>query len=290
MSSVVFFKDSSKRYSDLLTKDFGADENKFKFTGKSGDVTFEATLLNKGESSTGTFAPKYEYKAWKATFSGEVNTKKESKVEVSFKDPFPGLKATVTAQLGDKSSVGTGAIEYKKDLAAVTASADFGNTDGSNLKASANLQVWKSLSVGGSVHYLHGEKSVVKEIKAAATWNTDEYDVGAFGAVTNKNGAEKTEIGVNYFHKINSDLVVGTEVALDPNSSDKKDTRMVFGTQYRVDDSTTVKAKVDVTGKVGLSYIQKFTKSSSFTLSASIDTNHFSNQNTSRFGVSVNLE
>lgn len=290
MTSVVFFKDASKRYSDLLTKDFAADENKVKFTGKSGDVTFEATLSSKGDSNTGTFAPKFEHKPYNATFSAEVNTKKNYKFEVAVKDPFPGSKVTVTSQVGDKGHVATAALELKKDLAAVTVSGDFGDSNGTNIKASANLNVYKQLSLGGSAHYLLPSGSAVggvKELKGAATYATAEYDVSAY--LLNK--GEKNEVGVNYFHKINSDLLVGTEIALDPqNTEAKKDTRMVFGAQYKVDENATVKAKVDVTGKVGLTYLQKISKASQLALSAAIDTNHFSNKNTSQFGFSVTLE
>jgi len=285
--SVVFFKDSSKRYSDLISKEFAADENKFKFTGKSGDMTFEATLSSKGEATTGTLAPKYEYKPYKATFSGAVNTKKDYKFEVSVKDPFPGAKLTLTSQVGDKGHVATAALEFKKDLAAVTLSGDFGNSNGSNIKASTNLNVWKQLSLGGSAHYLHGTSGGVKEVKGAVTWATDDYDVSA--SLSTK--GDKNEIGVNYFHKVNSNLSVGTEITLDPQNTDaKKDTRMSFGAQYRLDENATVKAKVDVTGKIGLSYLQKLNKASSLGLAAIIDSNHFSNKNTTQFGFSVTLE
>jgi len=291
MSSVVFYKDISKRKGDLLTKEFGYDENKFKFLGKSGDVSFETTLTTKGESTVATFAPKYEYKPWKATFSGEVNTKKDYKGEVSIKDPLPGLKVTLTDAVNEKGLLGTVAVEYTKDLAAVTASADLGSEEGNNFKGSANLNVWKSLNFGGSVHYLLGKSSKVKEIKATAAWNTPEFDIAATGTVKSGNDGDKTELAVGYFHKVNDTLSVATELTLDPNNSDsKKDTKLTFGTQYKLDENATVKAKVDVSGKVGLSYIQKFSKTNSFTLAANIDTNYFSNKNTAQFGFAVNLE
>jgi len=291
MTSVVFFKDVSKRYSDLSSKEFGYDENKLKFTGKSGDVTFEATISNKADTTTGTFSEKYEYKPWNSTFTAEVNTKKEFKGEVSLKEQLPGLKATATTAVNEKGATTTAAVEYKRDQAAVTGSVDIGDAKGSNIKASATLGVWKNLLFGGSVHYVYGSKLAMKDVKMSAAWNTEEYDANLFGSIKAVENSEKTEVGVNYFHKVNSNLSVGTEITLDPHGTDpKKDTSMTFATQYKIDANATVKTKVDVTGKIGFSFNQKFNPNTSFTLAALIDTNHFSNKNSSQFGFSVNMD
>jgi len=185
----------------------------------------------------------------------------------------------------------TSAVEYTRDQAALTGSVDFGAEEGSNIKGSINLKVWKNLHVGGSVHYLQGKNSDVKNVQAGVAWNTDEFDVSVSGTVKKTKDGDATEIGVGYFHKVNSNLSVGTEVVLDPNSAaSKKDTKMTFGTQYKVDDNSTFKAKCDVSGKFGLSFTQKYNPNISWTVAANVDTNHFSNKNTSQFGFALNFE
>jgi hypothetical protein len=61
--------------------------------------TFETNFVQRKDGSIlGTLIPKYVYKPWGATFSAEINTKKEVKAEVSVADKItPGLKTTLTA-------------------------------------------------------------------------------------------------------------------------------------------------------------------------------------------------
>jgi hypothetical protein len=51
---------------------------------------------------------------------------------------------------------------------------------------------------------------------------------------------DKNELGGSYFHNVNSDLAVGTEVVFDTTNADSKP-KLTLGTQYKVNDDTTFK-------------------------------------------------
>jgi hypothetical protein len=52
---------------------------------------------------------------------------------------------------------------------------------------------------------------------------------------------------------------------------------------------TVLKGKFDTTGKLGLSYQQKFSKNSKLTISSTIDTNNIGAKNSSTLGFTLSL-
>lgn len=284
----ILFKDVNKRNSDLITKDFAADENKFKVVSKtSRDVSFETTLSSKADT-VGTFAPKFEYKPWNATFSGEFTTKRDGKAEVSVKDPFPGSKLTLTGQTKSGEAFATLAVEYKQDVAAATASVDYGKKDGQTVIATANLGLFNNFSLGGSLTSLFKTGKVdLKELKGVVAYATPEFDVGVYGTLKSEKDGDKLTVGANYFHKLNGDLSAGADVAFDPRSNDKPS--LSLAAQYKLDDASNVKGKVDTTGKIGLFYKSKVSPSTNVTFSAAFDSANFSNKASTQYGFSLTL-
>ena len=60
-----------------------------------------------------------------------------------------------------------------------------------------------------------------------------------------------------------------------------------FGTAYKLDKDTTVKAKVDDKGMLCASYKQKISALTTMTLAAEVDTVHLENNH--KFGLQLNI-
>lgn len=290
MSKPGLFKDLGKRVSDLLTKEFPTEEKKVEFKGATvNNVTVESTLTQKGDGSiVGTLTPSYKYKPYGATFTAEVNTKKEGKVETVFDNQLAdGLKLTVTGEARGKNNFATFATEYKHDYATLTASVDYGKPNGSLIKASTVFGS-QGFALGLSTEYLLGtaDASELKVFNTTVAYSKPDFDITAFGRLIS--AQEKNEIGATYYQNVNIDTSVGAEVVFDTAHTDSKP-KLTFGGQYKLHPDTVVKGKFDTNGILGLSYAQRFNKNSRFIVGASVDTNNLSGKSSSNIGFSVAL-
>jgi voltage-dependent anion channel protein 2 len=279
--------------SDLLTKEFPSEkqENKFAWKGQaSNDVTIETTFLRRADGSIlGSFAPKYRHKDWNTTFSADINTKKEVKAEVSVEDllSVDGLKTTLTGYSKANENSGTVAAEYKHELATVTASVDFGKAAGSTVKASGVVGS-QGVALGASTEYFFGGESELKDLTTVLSYGSTDFDITAFGRIQSLNDEDRNELGATYFHKINSEWQVGAEAVFEVANADSKP-KLTFASQYQLHNETTLKAKFDTAGRLGLSYQQKYNKNAKITIASTIDTNNLSGKNSSTLGFTLSL-
>jgi len=293
MSKQTLFKDIGKRTSDLFTKEFPSEkvENKIEWKGEAPkNVTIETNLLQRKDGSiVGTFTPKYKttWNGWLLSFLAELNTRKEFKEEVSFEGTnqnVDGLKTTVTAQSKDDENWGTLGVEYRQELYTIHASADYGKAKGSTVKGGFVVG-HQGFFLGANSEYFVGanDDSELKEVHTQVGYTTKEFDAIVFGRLDARGEEDKNEFGATYFHNLKPDLSVGTEITFDTANADSKP-KLTFGTQYKVHEDTSVKAKFDTLGKLGISFNQKYNKNTRFQLSATVDTNNLSAKNASNFG------
>jgi len=288
------FNDLSKRVTDLLTKEFPSEkqENKFAWKGQaSNEVTLETTFVQRKDGSIlGTLAPKYKHKEWNTTFSAEINTKKEVKAEVAVEDllKVEGLKTTLTGVAEGVDNFGTLGIEYKHEMATVTGSVDYGKASGSTVKGSAVIGT-QGIALGASAEYFVGGESELKQLTTVLSYSSQEFDFSGFGRIQSRDDVDKNELGVTYFHKINPDWQVGAEAIFETSNPDAKP-KLTFASQYQFNNDTILKGKFDTTGKLGLSYQQRYNRYAKVTLSSTIDTNNLGGKNSSTlgFGLSFN--
>ena len=97
-------------------------------------------------------------------------------------------------------------------------------------------------------------------------------------------GGAKT-MTCSYFHKVSGDMQLGVEIA---KPLAKPDVAIQFGTAYKLDKDTTVKAKVDSEGILCTSYKQKISALTTMTLAAQVDTVNLAD-NKHKFGLQLNL-
>jgi len=295
-----FFKDVGKRVNDLLTKEFPSDKKEQKVEWKS--VTYDGLKLDfsikteegrEGPKTSGTIRNEYFHRQVGANFVAELNTDREFKGEVSVADKFvKGAKGIFTVQSQRKDALdyfGTVALEYKHEYASATATAEYGRFTDNALKGSLVVGT-QGVSIGANAEYLRRETGVdLKEFKCAVTYASDEFDIVGYGKVNQtKSKQSNTELGASYYHKLNSDLAVGTEVKFDVTNPDKKPA-LAFGTAYRLQADSVLKARYDTEGKLGLSLAQQVNKTVKLLVSATVDTNSPSGKNGTNVGFNISL-
>jgi len=290
MSNQPLFKDLGKRASDLLTKEFPTEEKKFEWKGTTaGNVTVETNFIQKPDGSIiGTVTPSYKYTEYGVNFLAEVNTKKDIKLETSVENQFAdGLKLTLTGEAKGTATYATVSAEFKNPKATVSASVDYGKSAGSTLKASSVFGA-NGFALGLNAEYFMGttDNSELKLFNTTVAYNTKDFDATVFGRIIAEK--DKNEIGGTYYHNVNSDLAVGTEVVFDTANTEAKP-KLVFGSQYKLNSDSIVKGKFDTNGILGFSYGQKFNKNSKLTIGANIDTNNLSGKASSTLGFTITL-
>jgi len=292
---VEFFKNLSKRVSDLITKDFPSDkaENKIEWKGTTeNNVTLETSMTTKADgSSVGTITPKYKAKEYGTTLGLELNTKKEAKIEVSMEDYHAvGLKTTVTANYKPDDKFITVGGEYKHENGTVGGQVDYGKNAGIGLEGSAVVGA-QGFALGGSAVYLVGTNdNELKKLHSILSYSAPDFDISAFAKHTAPEGKteEKNIMGLNFFHKFTRDWAVGAEATFETIPPEATPT-LSFGTQYRLAEDTLLKARFDTDAKLGLSYQQKYNKNAKFTLSGTFDTKNLGAKNSGQFGFVVSL-
>jgi len=279
------FADLGKRLNDLLTKEFPSEkgENKLSWKGQPNrETTLETNIVQRKDGSIiGTFAPKYNHREWGTTFSAEINTRREVKVEAAAEDllSVDGLKTTATGYSKGAENYGEFGVEYKHEMATVTASVDYGKANGSTVKASAVIGA-QGIALGARTEYFFGGESELKDLTTVLSYASPEFDLTAFGRIQSVNDEDKNELGASYFHRINPDWQVGAEAVFETANTDAKP-KLTFGTQYALNPDSILKAKFDTAGRLGLSLQQKWNRNAKITIASTIDTNNLSGKNAS---------
>jgi len=292
MSNPPLFKDLSKRATDLLTKEFPSEEKKFEWKGTtSNGVTIETNAVQKGDGPiVGTITPSYKYKEYGMNFLGEFNTNKDIKLETSVENQIvEGAKVILTGEQKGKDTFATLGVEYRHAKATLNGSVDFGKSKGNTIKASSVFG-HSGFLLGLSAEYLLGsDHQELRLFNTTVGYATPDYDLSVFGRIVGaeKGGQDKNEIGGTYYHNVREDLSFGAEVCYDISSSESKP-KLAFGGSYKLQEDTTLKAKLDTAGVLGLSYSQKFNKNTKLTIGTKIDTGAQSGKSSTSMGFAIN--
>jgi len=271
----ALFKDLGKRFNDLVNKEFPKDVK----------VELKATTPNKVEYETsvtasddkpyvGFFKPTYKWKELGLELTGEVDTNRNVKAEVSSSNQLvQGLKVTLSAQSNKDQAFGTLSDEYRHELASFTLSADYGKDDGSTANTSFVVGADKyALGAGLTYHLNQGLKS----FEGKLAYQSSDFDVTLFSKSRYAKENETT-FGGNYFQRLNEQLHIGSEVTFDSDFKPK----LTFATQYRLLTDSVLKGNFDTLGKLNLSYALQFNRATKVTFATRVDTTNFSKNNSS---------
>jgi len=285
MSQVpVAYSDVGKSVNDLLGKDFptGSVRLEVKTTASNG-VTFSVNGAkdNKSGAIGGDLRAKYQDKKRGLTISEAWTTSNVLSGSVELQDTVTqGLKLALDASLlpanGQKNArVGA---EYKQDYLYTRASLDLfrGPTLSSDVVIGAD-----GVSLGGEVAYDVASASIIKYNSALG------YAARDFAITLHANNAFSI-FSAAYWHHVSPELEAGAKAIWD-RKVEASGVGIEVGTKFVLDSATSVKAKINNIGVLGLGYSQVLRPGVKLTLAGSFDTTKL-NENAHRLGLSVTLE
>jgi voltage-dependent anion channel protein 2 len=232
---------------DLLTKKYDyKNQISTKNNVQGGDVNVESTIVlgegkEKGSSDfSGTVKTTYKNKDF-GQFEGEIATKGALAGELKATKLHEGLTVSLKATEKPTGKVG---LEYKQDSLATTLSAEV--QSGTTLVEGTVVAGVDGFSVGGQGLYNTAKNDL------------DDYNFGGEYAApdytfTVKTAAKAEQVVGSYWHRVPSSrgklsTQVGGQLAWDLQTNARIFT---LGTEHDVDDTTSVKAKIDSNGVVG---------------------------------------
>ncbi|ESO07310.1 hypothetical protein HELRODRAFT_185462 [Helobdella robusta] len=278
------FADLGKSARDLFSKGFHFGFFKVEAKTKTnGGVEF--TTGGSSSHDTGLFSgsleSKYKWKEHGATLKETWSTDNALAGELTVEDQLlEGLKLGFETKLFIASGKKSGKVKtaYKNDLVHTTLDFDvmtygllgsivFGHNGflgGFQLNYDANKLV---------------DKSLMSQSNVAIGYSKDDLDlfVGVKGC---------NEYSSSVFHKIHDDLETGIHLSW---LSGTNETAFGFGAKYNIDRDATIKAKVDNSSRVGLSYQQKLRPGVTLTLSTLVEGKTFT-AGGHKFGCALEFE
>jgi hypothetical protein len=240
MAPPQFSKIGSK-VKDLFSKKYDYHNN-IKVTNKTDGLTIEAGGNDKSGDFNGNVVVTHKNKSYGETevtldTSGKS---KDSKVKFKFNKFQDGMDATVSSSLDMAPTV---EMNHKTGSSAVNAKFTT-NGEKHSLSFSATYGVFDALTLGGSFDSkdFSSVSGVYPVSDADASLEYTSGDV-VVSAVTKK---FFSKVGATLFQKWTDSLEWGASITLLPEVSD-----LTVGAEYKMDKSSTVKAKAATNGVVG---------------------------------------
>jgi len=260
----------------ILSKEFPTKDVKVEFKASTpGGVEYETSVTaSEDKPYVGVFKPTYKWKDLGLELTGEVNTNRDLKAEVSSSNQIvQGLKVTLTTQSNKDSAFATLSDEFKHEMGSANASIDYGKEDGSTSNVAFVVGIEK-YALGASLMY-HLSQGL-KSFEGKLAYASADFDVTMFSKSRYSKESETT-FGGNYFQKLNQDLSIGSDVTFDSEFKPK----LTFGSQYTLKNDSVLKGNFDTTGKLNLSYALRFNEATKATFATKVDTTNLSKNNTS---------
>lgn len=229
------FKDLGKKTSDLFKKQYDF-KNEIKVTSNASGVKIESG----GQKAKGFSG--YTKANWKDDFLGDVEVEAHStgvaKGKFKLSKVTDGVDVTVSS-----TACGQVGLEatYVKDFLSAIASANHNMSKGCTALATSAVIGFDGVYVGGGVD-VDGSGSV-KNYNCGAEYASKDLTASL---VTSNKGEDIT---VSFFQKLSGSTSLGASMLVKAESSSRLYT---FGTERSLDKSTTIKAKADSAGKVGV--------------------------------------
>jgi len=276
------YSDLGKQARDVFNKGYNVGVWKLDVKTKTNTgVEFTTSGHSNQESGKvfGSLETKYKVAEYGLTFSEKWNTDNTLSTDVTHTDKLlKGLKltfeGTFAPQTGNKN--GKVKVAYGHDLVQVNSDVNL-DLAGPVVNASA---------VVGYEGWLAGYQTAFDTQKGKLV--TNNFALG----YTNKDLAVTTNVkdGQDFngsiFHKVNSDLNCGVQLAWTSGSNA---TKFGIGAQYALDKDASVRAKINNDSSIGLGYQQKLRPGVILSLSTLLDGKNF-NAGGHKVGLGLELE
>jgi len=276
------FGDLGKQARDIFNKNYHIGLMKLDCKTKtSTGVNFNVSGTSNNDTGriNAHLETKYVVKNHGVTIKEKWNTDNVLATELSVEDQFvKGLKLSVDTnfapQSGKKS--GTFSTAYKNEHVHLNGDVDLDIT--SPVVHGAGVINYQNWLVGAKISHDFGKNTAIKSNIGLG------YSLGDF--VFHSNVIDGQEFGGCMYQKVNDQLESGITLSWVAGTNE---TKFGLGCVYKVDDSTSLRGKVNNSSQIGLSFSHQLRKGIQLTLSALIDGKSF-NQGGHKIGLGLELE
>lgn len=227
---------------------------------------------------SGNLESKYKCKEYGVTLTEKWTTDNNLNATVDVQDKLmPGLKVTLDGNFKPATGSTSGKLktELKHDKMVVNSDMALTASPVINMSASVGHGPW---ALGYNTAFDTGKAAIAKH-NLALGYSTPEMKVHV-------TANDSKVFGGGLYHKISSELEAGVSIntALAGNN-----TSFGLGCKYNLGADASVRAKVDNSSKIGLSYQQKLRPGINLTLSTCVDATKL-NQSGHKLGVALEME
>jgi len=274
------YSDIGKQSRDVFGKGyhFGLVKLEVKSKTSTGvEFTSGGSTSTDGGAVNGNIETKYKCKDYGLTFTEKWTTDNAINASVDLQDKLtPGLKLTLDGSFKPSSGnmAGKFKTEYKHDRLVFNADMNLTASPLINLSTSVGHGPW---ALGYNTAFDTGKAAVVKN-NVAIGYATKEMALHC-------SASDAKVFGGGVYHRINPQLETGVTISSD--LADKN--TFGIGCKYSLGSDASIRAKVDCSSKVGLSYQQKLRPGVNLTLSTCLDATKL-NQPGHKLGVALEME
>ncbi|XP_030530995.1 mitochondrial outer membrane protein porin of 34 kDa-like [Rhodamnia argentea] len=252
------YSDIGKKAKDLLYKDYQSD-HKFTITTSSvTGVTITSAATKKGELFLADVNTQLKNK--NVTTDVKVDTNSNLVTKITVDEPCPGLKTIFSFTVPDQRS-GQIELQYLHDYAGISTSVGLTANPFVNFAAVLGNNV---LALGTDLSF-DSQTSNFTKCNAAVSFSN--ADLIASLALNNKGDS----LTASYYHTVYpvTSTAIGAEVT---HSFSSNVNTITVGTQHALDPLTTLKARINNSGKASALIQHEWRPRSFFTVSGEVDT------------------
>jgi len=282
MSVPPSYGDLGKAARDLFNKgfNFGFYKLECKTKAKNGiQFTVNGNSNHDTNKTTGNLETKYKWDDYGLTFLEKWNTDNTLGTEITIEDQLAkGLKLSFDTEFAPQTGKKSGKIKtaYKQDYVNINADVDF-DFAGPTIHGAAVLGYngW----LAGYQMSFDTAKSKLARSNFAVGYTTDDFTLH-----TNVN--DGAEFGGSIYQRVNDELETGVQLSWTAGSNA---TRFGLAAKYTPDKDSSIRAKVNNSSQIGLSYQQKIKDGVNITLSTLIEGKNF-NQGGHKVGFGLEFD
>lgn len=276
------FADLGKQARDVFSKNYNIGVMKLECKTKTStgvNFTVSGTSNNDTGRVNASLETKYLFKDYGFTIKEKWNTDNILVTELSLEDQFvKGLKlnldTTFAPQTGKKC--GTFKSAFKNDHVHLNGDVDI-DTAAPQFHG-AGVISYQNWLAGAKLSHDFGKNQLTKTNVGVG------YTVGDF--IFHSSVTDGQEFGGCMYQKVNDKLESGMTLTWIAGTNE---TKFGLGCVYKLDDDTSIRAKVNNSSQIGLSFTHRLRKGIQLTLSALIDGKSF-NQGGHKIGLGLELE
>ncbi|KAM7252554.1 hypothetical protein ACFE04_024437 [Oxalis oulophora] len=268
------YSDIGKKSRDLLYRDYQVDQKFSITTYTSSGVALTSSGIKKGELLTADVSTQLKNK--NITTDVKVDTNSNVFTTITIDEPAPGLKTIFSFKVPDQRS-GKVELQYQHEYAGITAGmgltanpiVHFSGIVGNSLLSAGTDLSFDTAS--GAITKLNAGLNFIKDDLVASLTLNDKGDT----------------LNASYYHIVSplSNTAVGAEIS---HSFSSNENTLSIGTQHALDPLTTIKGRVNNSGKASALIQHQFRPKSFFTLSGEVDTKAI--EKSAKVGLAVALK